>query len=140
VGEHQGIHGLVLGGGSDVSIHRQVGQKRLDLGFGREEVFARPHTVETGESYDPLHRGSLSMNGVVVQTEHLSHFIKEFGLLTSCRVRHTRFPSWRPEIADNRPRAKLPENPIYRIIRAKWQVNQWLGPYYPTVLSNLLRS
>ena len=85
---HQGMHGLVLGGGSDVSMHRQVSQERLDLGFGGEEVFARPHAVETDESYDPLHRGSLSVNGVVVQTEHLSHFIEEFGWWISRRGRH----------------------------------------------------
>jgi hypothetical protein len=58
VEEHQGIHGLVLGGGRDVSMHRQVGQEGLDLGFGEEKVFARPHAVETDESYDPLRRGS----------------------------------------------------------------------------------
>ena len=57
----------------------------VDLGFGGEEVLARPHAVETDESYDPLHIGSLGVNGVVVQTEHLSHFIEEFGLLISRR-------------------------------------------------------
>jgi hypothetical protein len=69
VEEHQGIYGLVLGGGSDVSIEREVGQERLGLGFGGEEVCARPHAVETDESYDPLHIGSLGVNGEVVQTE-----------------------------------------------------------------------
>ena len=111
VEEHQGIHGLVLGGGSDVSIHRQVGQERLDLGFGGDEVFAGPHAVETDESYDPLHRGALGVNGVVMETEHVSDVIEEFWLLTARRVRHIRASSWRLEIADNRHRAKLPENP-----------------------------
>jgi len=83
----------------------------VDLGFGGEEVFARPHAVETDESYDPLHIGSLGVNGVVVQTEHLSHFIEEFGLLISRRGGHTIPPRWWLEIADNRHRAKLPENP-----------------------------
>jgi hypothetical protein len=50
------------------------------------------------------------VNGVVVQTEHLSHFIEEFGLWISRRVRHMIPPWWCPEIADNRHRAKLPEN------------------------------
>ena len=54
-----------------LSMHGQVGQERFDLGFGGEEVFARPHAVETDESYDPLHIGALGVNGVVVQTEHL---------------------------------------------------------------------
>ena len=47
------------------------------VGFGGEEVFARAHAVETDESYDPLHRGSLSVHGVVVETEYLSHFLEE---------------------------------------------------------------
>jgi hypothetical protein len=36
--------------------------------------------VETDESYNPLHIGALGVNGVVVETEYLSHFIEEFGL------------------------------------------------------------
>ena len=94
VEEHQGIHGLVLGGGSDISMHRQVGQERLDLGFGGEEIFARLHTVETEESYDPLHKGSLSVHGVVVQTEYPSHFIEEFGLWPSRPGGHGIPPAW----------------------------------------------
>ena len=73
------MHSLVLGGGRDVSMHRQVGQERLDRGFGGEEVLARPQAVEPDESHDPFHRGSLSVHGVVLQTECLSHIIKEFG-------------------------------------------------------------
>jgi hypothetical protein len=56
------------------------------------------------------------VDGVVVQTEYLSHFIEEFGLLTSCHVRHRRFPSWCPEIADHRYRANLPDNPANIIL------------------------
>ena len=100
-----------MASGRDVSIDRQVGQERLDLGFGGEEVLARPHAVETDESYDPLDIGSLSVDGVVMQTEHLSHFIEEFGLLIARRGRHTIPLWWWLEIADNRHRAKLPENP-----------------------------
>ena len=51
------------------------------------------------------------MNGVVVETEHITDFIEEFWLLTSRRVRHIRAPFWRLEIADKRHWAKLPENP-----------------------------
>ena len=50
-------------------LHRQIGQERLGLGFGGEEVCARPDAVERDESDDPLHIGSLGVNGVVVQTE-----------------------------------------------------------------------
>ena len=87
VEEHQGIHGLVLGGGRDVSMHHQVGQEGLDRGFGRDEVFARAHAVETDESYDPLPSGSLSVHGVVVQTEPLSHVSEECGWWISRRGR-----------------------------------------------------
>jgi hypothetical protein len=66
VEEGQGIHRLVLDGGRDVSMHRQVGEERLYRGFGGEEVFARPHAVEMHESYDPLYTGSLGVHGVVV--------------------------------------------------------------------------
>jgi hypothetical protein len=76
---HQGMHGLVLGGGSDVSLHGQVGQARLDRGFGGEEVFARPQAVATDASDDPRHSGALGVHGVVVQTEPLSHCIEAFG-------------------------------------------------------------
>jgi len=51
------------------------------------------------------------MNGVVVETEHLTDLIEEFWLLTSRRVRHIRSPSWHLAIAANKHRAKLPENP-----------------------------
>ena len=54
--------------------------------------------------------GALGMNGIVVETEHLTDFIKEFWLLTPHRVRHNRSPSWCFEIADNRHGTKLIEN------------------------------
>jgi len=92
VEEHQGIHRLVLGRGSDVSVHGQVSQERLDLRFGGEEVLARAHAVEADEPYDPLHRGALGVHGVVVETEHRSDLIEEFWVLTARRVRHTRSP------------------------------------------------
>lgn len=57
--------------------------------------------VEPGEPDDPLPRGSLGVQGGVVETEHFSIVIEEFGLLTSRRVRRIRSPSWWPEIADN---------------------------------------
>jgi hypothetical protein len=43
-------------------------------------------------SRDPVHVGSLGVNGIVVQTEYLSDLIEEFWLLTFCRVRHIRLP------------------------------------------------
>ena len=35
------------------------------------------HAVETDEPYNPLHSGALGVNGGVVETEYLSHFIEE---------------------------------------------------------------
>jgi len=69
-----------------------IGQERFDLGFGGEEVLTGPHAVETNKPHDPVHVGSLGVNGVVVQTEYLSDLIEEFWLLTFCRVRHIRLP------------------------------------------------
>jgi len=88
VREDQGIHGLVLGGRSDVCVYVEVGQERFDLGFGGEEVLTGPHAVETNKPHDPVHVGPFGVNGVVVQTEYLSDLIEEFWLLTFFRVRH----------------------------------------------------
>ena len=41
-----------------------------------------PHAVETNKPHDPVHVGSLCVNGIVVQTEYLSDLIEEFWLLT----------------------------------------------------------
>ena len=54
------------------------------FGFGGEEILTGPHAVETNEPHDPVHVGSLGVNGVVVQTENLSDLIEEFWLLTFC--------------------------------------------------------
>jgi hypothetical protein len=111
VEEHQGIRRLVLGCGRDVSVHGQVGQERFDLWFGGEEHCARAHAVKTDEPCDPIYIGSLGVNGVVVETEHRSDIIGEFGLWISCRNRPIIPQWWCPEMVDSRHRAKLPENP-----------------------------
>jgi len=38
--------------------------------------------METNEPHDPIHVGSLGVNGVVMQTEYLSDLLEEFWLLT----------------------------------------------------------
>ena len=93
VEEHQGIHRLVLGGGCHLCVQGQVGQEGFDLRFGREEVLARPHAMEPDEADDALHRGAFGVHGIVMEAEHLSHFIEECGWLTSCRVGPIRSPS-----------------------------------------------
>ncbi len=50
----------------------------------RQEVRARSHPMEANEANDPVHVGPLGMNGIVVETEHVTDFIKQFWLLTSC--------------------------------------------------------
>jgi len=63
----KGMHGLVLGGSRDVSVHGQVGQARLDCGCGGEEVCARAPAVEPDEADDPFHRGEVPV-GSLLQT------------------------------------------------------------------------
>ena len=92
VEEHQGIHGLVLCGRCDVSVHRQVGQERFNPGFGGEEIIARLHPVETDETHDPVHIGTLGVNGVMMESKHIADFIKELGLLTAGGVSNIRSP------------------------------------------------
>jgi hypothetical protein len=50
------------------------------------------------------------VHGGVVQTEHLSHFIAEYGVSISRPGRHIILSWCCPKIADNRHRAKPPEN------------------------------
>lgn len=57
---------------------------------------------------------SSGVYGVVVQTDRLHHFIEEFRLLTSRRVRHIKSVSWCLEITNNGHRANLPENTVAR--------------------------
>jgi hypothetical protein len=45
--------------------------------------------VETDIAHDPFQVGSLSMDRVVVQAEHLADLIEKFWRLTAGRARHT---------------------------------------------------
>jgi hypothetical protein len=51
-----------------------------------------------------------------MEAQILADFIEKFRLfyfLIECRVRHMlSFQDWRSDMADNRHRAKLPENPV----------------------------
>lgn len=49
-----------------VCVYGEVGLERFDLGFCGEEVLTGPHAVETNKPHDPVHGGSLGVNGVVV--------------------------------------------------------------------------
>jgi hypothetical protein len=78
----------VLGGSSDIAVHGQVREERLDFRLRREESIAGPHAVETALAHDPLQVGSLGMNRVVVQAEHLTDLIEKFWRLPTGRARH----------------------------------------------------
>jgi hypothetical protein len=90
VEEHLGPHGMVLGGSSDIAVHGQVREERLDCRFRREEVVAGLHAMETDVAHDPRHRGALGVKRGVVETEHLSDFIDELVVTQfrrSCKTR-----------------------------------------------------
>ena len=82
-------------------MHGEVRQERFDLGFSGEDLGTRPHAVETGKPYDPLHIGTLGVDRVVVETEHPPDLIEECRLWTSLRVRHRRSLYWCSQIIDN---------------------------------------
>lgn len=86
--------------------------RKIEFGFGREEVFTGPHVVETNKPNDPVQIGSFGVNRVVVQTEYLSGLIEEFWLLTFCRIRHIKFDNDSPrsliiDIGQNCPKTRL---------------------------------
>ena len=70
------------------------------------------------------------MNGIVVETAHLTALIGEFWLLTPRRVRHTWALSWRFEVADNRHEAKLLGNSV-KITSSRQNsqlISSWVSP------------
>jgi hypothetical protein len=83
VQEHQRVHRLVLRRWGHPSVHRQIGQKRLDLGLPAVQVFAPLHPMEMDIAFDPVHVGPFGVQGVVVQPHHLPHPVQKlrrFGL------------------------------------------------------------
>jgi hypothetical protein len=67
---------LVLSGGSDISIPRQVGQ---ECGHLRFRHLARvPFAMETDEADDPIGITAFGANTVVFQTHQIAYLLKEF--------------------------------------------------------------
>jgi hypothetical protein len=65
-------------GGGDMSVYRYVGQSSAILPAGRGPgATACGGNEQTGRFFRIV---ALGVNGVVAQTEHLSHVIEEFGL------------------------------------------------------------
>jgi hypothetical protein len=82
------MHSLVLGGWCDILVYRQMREEDFDFGFGREQILPGAHLVKMSEPGNPVHIGSLGVDGIVVKTEHLSDFLQEFGRLTFGDGRH----------------------------------------------------
>jgi len=88
VEKHQGIHGLILGGGGNFALQSEVGEERLDLGFGGEEVNAEPHVVEPGEASDPFPIGALRVDGVMLEPEDPPDLLDQGRWGTVLRIGH----------------------------------------------------
>jgi hypothetical protein len=130
VEKNERVHGLVLGGGRHVLVHRQVGEKGFDLRFGGQQILAGPHVVEMDEPDNPVGIGSLGGDGIVVKAEELSDLIKQSGLLVFVRGGNSILLQKRtPVQVDNRSWAMCARNsPIYPIFRAKLPVNHMVRP------------
>src|SRR5215831_3147758 len=113
VQKDQGIHGLVLGRRRHVALEGQVGEERLDLGFGGEEVVPRPHPVEPDEADDPLDVGALRVDGVMLEPEDAPDVLQEFrwrSVEGGVGVSHKKSLYGGLKSVDNTTRAKVPEN------------------------------
>jgi len=79
VEEEEGGEGLVLGGGGDMFLDGQVGEKGFDL-LGAH-LFGVALVVEEDEAADPVHIGFLGADGVVLAADDLAHDIEQLFLL-----------------------------------------------------------
>jgi hypothetical protein len=79
VEEQQGAEGLtsagsvqrVLGGGSDISLHGQVGEKGLH--FQCAHLGRMAHVMEVDVAFDPVEVGLLGADGVVSQADGVAN-------------------------------------------------------------------
>src|SRR5262249_16482400 len=106
----QGMHGLVLGRRCDVALDGQIGEKRLDLGFSRHEVGPRLHAVEPDEADDPLHRGPLRMDGVLLEPQDPPDLLDQGRWGTVWCVRHKK--------TTIRLKARVRYNTVFQGLRA----------------------
>ena len=128
--EHQGIHRLITGSG-ERRCHKWPSpvQKRLDCGSAGRGPRA-DRNYGTGQSGRSVHIRALSMNRVVVETRSAVRTHRKSWLLTCCRGRRHQLSR------DSGLRAVIISFPVFcpktssiSHIRAKWQVNQWLGAH-----------
>jgi len=90
----------------------------IHFGLRRKEFRPRPHFVEANEPDHPIQIGALGMDGVVVEAEKRTNFLKKFWALTFCFGRHTSLgtvgradSAMSALMVDNGHRAKPPESP-----------------------------
>ena len=74
--EEDGAERLVLGGGSDVLVHGQVGEKRLY--FGSVHLGRVAHVVEVDIAFNPIGIGFLGANGVMLGPYGITNAVQQF--------------------------------------------------------------
>jgi len=83
VQEKNSVEGLILGGGSDVQVHGQVGEEGLDPStssghrFGHAHVFWMSLAMEENEALDPAHIGFFCAKGVVFPVDDFADLVEE---------------------------------------------------------------
>jgi hypothetical protein len=86
VEKHQGIHRQLLGSGSDVSMHRQIGEEGFNVGSAGERLLLRDRMPwkRTNRTIQSASKRSVCM----VVTEHLAHLAHqlEAGIRAKARV------------------------------------------------------
>ena len=68
-----------------------MGEVGFDFELGREQILPAAHLVKMSKADDPVYLGALGVNGIVVETGHLSDLLQQFGRLTFGRGRHRIF-------------------------------------------------
>jgi hypothetical protein len=77
---------LILGRGSDVVDHGEIGEKRINLGQAHGARMAL--AMEKQEAADPTDISFFGAYGIVLCPQHMPHLVKETWRL----IRHRAFP------------------------------------------------
>lgn len=75
--EKQGGQRLVLHGGGDVALHRQVGEEGRH--FGAAELAGMAVAVVADEPFDPIQVGPLRADGIVLHPQRFARLVEERG-------------------------------------------------------------
>jgi hypothetical protein len=71
--KQQGAEGLILGGGSDVLVHGQMGQNGFD--FLASHLLGVAFVVEQNVAFDPVYISLLGANGIVFEPDDVTNLI-----------------------------------------------------------------